>query len=169
MDNKFLYVMAHFDENTERKLKELQNSIISKGIKGRQNSDFPSHITLGTYKTDQELDVKSKVVDISKKLNKIPVSFDSIGIFAMNVLFIAPTASYDILDLHKEFDSNCSTSFNWVAHVTILHDEPDNIQKALSIIGDKFTPFSGYIESISLYEFYPNRFIFEGKLLAKEE
>lgn len=169
MDNKFLYVMAHFDDKTENILRELQYSIFSQGIVGKQTSNFPSHITLGTYEIDEEVELKDKIISISKKVNKIPVSFDSIGLFGMNVLFIAPSVSYDLLDLHKEFDNNCSTSFNWVPHVTMLHDELENIQKSLTILTNKFTPFSGFIESISLYEFFPSRFIVEETLLDREE
>ena len=165
MDDRFLYVMAQFDEDTERKLKELQNSIFSQGIVGTQTPNFPAHITLGTYEIDKEQEVKEKVIEISKKTCEMPVSFDSIGLFGMKVLFISPSVTYELLDLRKEFDINCSDSFNWVPHVTMLSDEAENIQKAIPILANKFTHFSGYIESISLYEFYPSRFIIEEKLI----
>lgn len=49
----------------------------------------------------------------------------------------------------------------------MLIDNPENIQKAIPIVADKFSTFTGYIESISLYKFFPTRFILEEKLLAK--
>ena len=48
----------------------------------------------------------------------------------------------------------------------MLIDNQDNIQKAIPIIANKFSTFTGYIESISLYEFFPSKFIIEEKLLT---
>jgi hypothetical protein len=39
------------------------------------------------------------------------------------------------------------------------------INKALPYVADNFKSFNGRIESISLYEFWPTRFILEEKLL----
>lgn len=165
MDGKFLYVMAHFDVATENKFKKLQSLLISNGFIGKQVSDFPHHVTLGSFEIDKEYDLVHKLKRICKITKKIPVAFNNIGLFGMKVLFISPSVSYELLDLHKEFDSDSANSFNWVPHVTILIDEQDNIQKALPIVSENFSTFNGYIESISIYEFYPSRFVLEEKLL----
>jgi hypothetical protein len=45
------------------------------------------------------------------------------------------------------------------AHATLLIDEPKNILAVLPKIAEKFTKISGKIKYISLYEFFPARFI----------
>lgn len=165
MESKFLYVMAHFDAETEKKFKEMHSLLLSKGCIKKQTPYFPSHITLGSFETNKESELVSKLKYLSKKTHKIPVSFNNIGLFKMDVLFIAPSVSYKLLDLHKEFDNNCANTFDWVPHVTVLIEDENAIEMALPLISQNFSAFSGYIESISIYEFSPSRFIAEEKLL----
>ncbi len=165
MEGKFLYVMAHFDIATENKFKKLQSLLISNGFIGKQVNDFPHHITLGSFEISKENDLVHKLKHICKIKKRIAVSFNNIGLFGMKILFISPSVSYELLDLHKEFDSDYANSFNWVPHITMLIDNQDNIQKALPIISKNFSTFNGYIESISIYEFTPSRFILQEKLL----
>lgn len=47
----------------------------------------------------------------------------------------------------------------------MLIDNQDNTKKAILIIANKFSTLSKYIESISLYEFFPSKLIIEEKLL----
>lgn len=47
----------------------------------------------------------------------------------------------------------------------MLIDDHKTILEALPFVVDNFKRFTGKIESISLYEFWPTRFISEKKLL----
>lgn len=47
----------------------------------------------------------------------------------------------------------------------MLIDIPNVIQRALPLLVENFKGFRGKIESISLYEFWPTRFIIEEKLI----
>lgn len=47
----------------------------------------------------------------------------------------------------------------------MLIDEHETILKAVPYVAENFKSFTGKIESISLYEFWPTRFILEKKLL----
>lgn len=166
MDNKFLCLMAQFDTETESKLKEIQNLLLEKGFIGEQTPNLPNHITLGTFKIDKEVELINKLITLCNNTSKIPISFSNIDLFGLKVLFISPSTSHELLNLNQKFDSNYPNSFNWVPHVTILIDNQDNIQRALPIVADNFSAFTGYIESISLYEFSPSKFIIEEKLLS---
>ena len=163
MNNKFLCLMAQFDIETENKLKEIQNLLREEGFIGEQSPNLPNHITLGIFKYDIRIELIDKLKNICKNTSIIPVSFNNIGLFGLEVLFISPSISHELLNLQQKFDSNYP---NWVAHVTMLIDNQDNIQKAIPIIANKFSTFTGYIESISLYEFFPSKFIIEEKLLT---
>ena len=166
MNNKFLCLMAQFDVETENKLKEIQNLLREEGFIGEQTPNLPNHITLGTFKSDTQIELIDKLKNICNNTSIIPVSFNNIGLFGLEVLFISPSISHELLNLQQKFDSNYPNSFNWVAHVTMLIDNQDNIQKAIPIIANKFSTFTGYIESISLYVFFPSKFIIEEKLLT---
>ncbi|WP_155484413.1 hypothetical protein [Paraclostridium sordellii] len=48
----------------------------------------------------------------------------------------------------------------------MLIDNQGNTKKAISIVINKFSNFTGYIESISSYEFVPSKFAFEEELLT---
>lgn len=48
----------------------------------------------------------------------------------------------------------------------MLIDNQDNTKKTISIFINKFSNFTGYIESIGLYEFVPSKFTFEENLLT---
>ncbi|RDY27321.1 2'-5' RNA ligase [Romboutsia weinsteinii] len=165
MEGKLLYVMAQYDEETEAKFNKIQKALYDAGFVGTQTPNFPKHITLGSFDLDKESELIDKVKEICSNTKKIKMSFDSMGLFGMEVLFIAPTVTHELLDLQENFNYNHQNNYNWVAHTTLLVDNPEVIQKSLPIVAQNFSSFSGYIESISLYEFSPSRFILEEKLL----
>lgn len=164
MNKKFLCLMAQFDIETENKLKEIQNLLREEGFIGEQTLNLPNHITLGTFKADTKIELIDKLKTICSNTSRIPISFNNIGLFGLKVLFISPSISHELLNLQQKFDSNYNNSFNWVPHVTMLIDNQYNIQKSIPIVVNKFSTFTGYIESISLYEFFPSKFIIEEKL-----
>jgi hypothetical protein len=46
MKDKFLCVMAGYDDNTENKLSDIQNKLYEKGFVGNHTKNLPQHITL---------------------------------------------------------------------------------------------------------------------------
>lgn len=64
----------------------------------------------------------------------------------------------------KEIQKLVSNGLGWTAHTTMLIDNHKNILKALPYVAKNFNSFIGKIESISLYEFWPTRFILEENL-----
>jgi hypothetical protein len=66
--------------------------------------------------------------------------------------------------LQEHFNDNYDDRLGWTAHTTILIDDSKIIQRALPYVAENFNSFTGRIESISLYEFWPTRFILEEKL-----
>ena len=165
MKDKFLCVMAQYDEETERKLNKIQRALTQAGFVGRQTPDLPNHITLGTFELDKESELKKQLEEVCSNTKKIQTVFGNIGLFGLEVLFIAPSVSHELLDLQHKFNNRYAYGSSWTAHTTMLIDEPGVIQKALPIVAENFSPFSGYIESVSLYEFWPTRFITEEKLI----
>ncbi|MBL4936969.1 2'-5' RNA ligase [Clostridium sp. YIM B02515] len=165
MKDKFLCVMAHYDKETELRLKKIQNLLLDNGFVGKQTANIPYHITLGSFNVSQEQLVKEKVKKASKEFHGFNVKLNNIGLFGLDVLFIAPSVNYELLNLQQYFDNNYADELEWTAHTTILIDDRKTIQSALPYVADDFNSFTGKIESISLYEFWPSRFILKENLL----
>ena len=83
MAEKYLYVMAGFDAETEAKLAELQNLLYENGFTGTQTKGIPFHLSLGSRPADEEneewlLEIIHEVAEISFDFT---VTFNHIGIF----------------------------------------------------------------------------------------
>jgi 2'-5' RNA ligase len=102
---------------------------------------------------------------VSQQFYSFDIRLSNIGLFGLDVLFIAPSVNHQLLDLQQCFNNDYADGFGWTAHTTMLIDDKEIIQKALPYVANKFRSFTGRIESISLYEFWPTRFILEKKLL----
>jgi hypothetical protein len=120
----------------------------------------PYHITLCSYSLDNENYLISFLEDINHKFAQINVSFSGIGLFGLNVLFVNPNMSKKLAELYDYAKEKSLHSDNdLAAHITLLMDEPENSFKVLPKIAGKFSAFSGKIKYLSLYEFFPIRFI----------
>lgn len=167
MKDRFLCVMAQFDKETELRLKEIQRGLFDNGFRGKQTPNLPSHISLGTFDISKEEEIKEKVRMVSKNFNSFDIKLSNIGLFGLEVLFIAPAVNQELLRLQGNFNNNYANEFGWTAHTTLLIDDSKAILKALPFVASNFNSFNGRIESISLYEFWPTRFILECKLANK--
>lgn len=165
MKDKFLCVLAQYDMETEQRLKEIQKLLKSNGFTGKQTPDLPNHITLGSFDTSQEVLIKEKVKMASEKFHKFDIQLSNIGLFGLDVLFVAPSVNHELLDLQQYFNHDSADGLGWTAHTTMLIDDHKTILEALPLVADNFKSFTGKIESISLYEFWPTRFISEKELL----
>lgn len=165
MKDKFICVMAQYDAKTELKLKEIQTLLSNKGFVGKQTPNLPYHITLGSFDISQEKLIKEKVKTVSKEFHSFNIKLNNIGLFGLDVLFIAPSVNHELLDLQKHFNNDYDDRLGWTAHTTMLIDNHETILKALPYVANNFKSFTGKIESISLYEFWPTRFILEEKFL----
>lgn len=166
MDNKFLCVMATFDEKTNAKFELIKKQLKDTNI---ESLTLPPHITLGAYVGVDETELCNWLHTLCNTTKRIKVNFNHMGLFSLNVSFLAPQVSNQLLSFHKKlherYDDCCGEigydytieSNNWVPHATILINEPEVVLKALPIINDNFKPFTGEIVSLSLCEFYPMR------------
>lgn len=161
MENKALYILAGYDDPTERRLAGIQDNLYSQGFIGTHTKNIPQHITLGSFPLDQETRLVDLVRKIAKTTAPFTVAFNHIGIFAGGkVLFIAPDISRALLELKERF----GPSRGWAPHTTMLIDEPEIILKALPEVIKSFSAFEGTVSSLHLYEFFPTRHILSVKL-----
>ena len=156
MSNKALYIMAGYDDKTEKYLANIQNKLYENGFIGTHTKNLPQHITLGSFPIDKEDELKNLLQELSKQINPFEITFNHIGIFGgSNVLFVAPDPNYELIELKERFGDN----YNWTPHTTMLIDNPDTIFKALPLVMNEFSAFDGKVTSLHLYEFFPTRHI----------
>lgn len=166
MENKFLCLMAGYDDDTEIHLAGIQKKLYAAGLTGQHTKHIPQHITLQTYPTEQEGEVVQMVQNIAAETKAFEVCFSHIGIFSGGkVLFIAPDKDSDLIALKEKF----GPSFDWTPHTTMLIDEPENIQTAVPLVMKEFSSFNGKVTCLHLYEFWPTRHILTVNLGEKDD
>ena len=108
---------------------------------------------------EDEVEVIRRAHDAAKAMNAFTIRMASMGLFGLNVLFIAPAVKQQLLDLLHAVVPGGGTAdeFPWVAHTTLLMDEPKVIHRAIPVAVKNFEPFRATIESIGIYEFSPER------------
>lgn len=160
MSDKFLCLMATFDEATAEHMKVIGHQLQGAGFSGNQRKGLPYHITLATYEVDQEDLLINHLTALSKETPCIELDINHIGLFGLEVLFLAPDVTSDLLDLHVSVSQNSKVSDRgWTPHATLLIDEQANITKALPLVAEAFKPMKAKITGLSLYEFSPARHI----------
>jgi 2'-5' RNA ligase len=159
LEDRHLYVVAQFDAETDKKLNSLYLSLVNEGFTGTQTKGIPYHITLGTFAVEDEVEAIRRAHEAAGSLRAFTLRLSYLGLFGMNVLFIAPTVKRELLDLLHAVVPGGGTAdeYPWVAHTTLLMDEPEAIHRAIPVAARNFTPFRATVESIGIYEFFPER------------
>lgn len=166
MEEPRIYLIAQFDEGANQKLAGLYDKLAGAGLIGGQTKDIPYHFTLGNFAPQCADQVLKRVQAVCLNAKAFDINLSYVGLFGLNVLFIAPSMNIDLLNLYKELvpGESINGCHKWVAHATVLMDNPENISAALPIVARSFSPFSARIESIGVYEFFPRKFIADCKL-----
>ena len=165
MKEKSLYLLAQFDKETQEILTASYDILQKNGFVGIQTKNIPYHFTLGKKHIACEKQLIEDLDKICENTVCIDIHLSHIGLFGLDVLFIAPDMNFELLTFQQKFFPHCGNgAYNWTAHASLLLDEPEKILKALPIVAKNFKPFKARIESIGLYEFFPMRFIKECSL-----
>jgi 2'-5' RNA ligase len=152
--------VAELDDNTQDMIKKFEKIILENGLIGKQTKDIPYHITLGRYSVENEDYLKDLLDKITCEFNAIDVSYSGFGLFGLNVLYLNPCMNIKLIELYNFVKEKSLLNNDFAAHTTLLIDDPENIVKILpefaKAINNKIT---GKINQVSLYEFFPIRFI----------
>ena len=163
---KKLYLLAELDNASQLEIKEIEKIIIENGFIGKQTKDIPYHITLCSFPLEMENRLKDLMENLCKKFKKININFTSLGLFGLKVLFMNPNMNIELIEMYNYLKENSfEKDYDLSAHTTLIIDEPENIIKILPKIVEKYKGLNGKIKYISLYEFFPVRFIKRAELL----
>lgn len=159
-DEKFLCVLAGYDDRTEQRLAAMQNSLYEAGFSGTQTRDIPMHITMGTFAVEEEQSLSERLRRVAADTGPFFVHLSHVGMFGgSRVLFAAPDCSRELLALRERFSDSRPFPPVWVPHTTMLIDRPETVYRALPVLMEAFEPVIGKITCLHLYEFFPSRHI----------
>ncbi|MDE6659498.1 MAG: hypothetical protein K2K01_05240 [Eubacterium sp.] len=157
--DKFLTVFAVLDDVAQRELKTLQDRVLSLGYSGTQTMDIPFHISLGSFKVEDERELKVKIKEVCSQKYEFEINLNKVNHFNNRVLFIEPEENIKLNCLHDLFDSNFADGFPWHAHVTIFCGSENQVMETKKCLNDIFKPIKAKITGIQMGEFFPTRMI----------
>ncbi len=120
MKEKFITVMAVFDEETQKIMHSMQERFIERFGRGTQTMDIPFHISLGSFQPDMAVELTRRVIDAAKRLSPFEVEFVGLGHFGNKVIFLQPEVNDRLRTIHDLFDGNYADGFGWHAHATLF-------------------------------------------------
>lgn len=161
MAGKMLYVLAGYDQATQGRLAGMQDKLYAKGFCGEHTRGIPMHVTLGSFPVEGEDALIARLKETASICSAFDVTFHHIGIFSgSKVLFVAPDCNPELLALKERFGGGSG----WTPHTTMLIDAPEAILRAVPIMLEEFSAFSGQVTTLHLYEFWPTRHILSAPL-----
>ena len=154
---KFITVMAIFDDHTQEVFQRVQESFETAYGTDTKTKDIPFHITLGSYSVEDTDEIVSRITAVASQTRTIDVKFVGVNHFGNIVRYMEPEISDELLNLHKHFDSDYANGFSgWVPHATIYrHSEPTEIELSEEITQRLNLISNPKIVGIELGEFFP--------------
>lgn len=162
------YVVAFFDDETNYKFKKINVALNNNNIK---TIDLEPHITLAAYSEIEKNVLVDWISKICENEKSFEVNFNHIGMFGLDVVFLAPRISEELMvfykKIHSKYDELCGKegynysllSSNWIPHSTVVMGSKNDVLKSIPIIGERFEPFFGKINKIAIYEYSENKIV----------
>ena len=94
MTDKALYILAGYDDETEKYLAGIQKKLYEQGFTGVHTKNIPQHITMGSFPAEMENELTALLKKLSEEETAFEDTFNHVGIFGGGKgLFIAPDAN----------------------------------------------------------------------------
>ena len=162
MEEKRLYLVGTLDAAAERSLDALVGVLIRLGLCQNPPLGIPFHITLASLAITDEAEALRRARAVCARTPPFPIRLNNIGLFGLKVLFVAPAVNRELLALHDALAPGepAEGAHTYAPHVTLLMDEPaGHVQKATLYAAEAFAPMDAWVESVSVYEYPPARFL----------
>lgn len=168
-------IELYFDEESKKKVDQIRNQLefnsinIDKGTK--------PHISLAIYEDIPIERFKEDLQMFSNELKPFDITLSSVGMFVTQepVIYLAPTVTKELLDIHEKFHiffekyNNQTWDYylpgKWVPHCTLAMNLNDKmVNKTIDICRNSQLPINVKINWIGILEFKPNKQLIEYKL-----
>jgi 2'-5' RNA ligase len=124
------------------------------------------HVTLGIWDTLDHADAEAELSRFAAETAPIRLTLASVGLFPAVAVFLAPTVTVELLDLHAAFHRRFNRfgrgpwdhyrEAAWVPHCTLATDlEPGQFGSALAIAGRAPLPLESRLVEVGIVEFRP--------------
>ena len=175
-------IELYFDSEMEKKIFDFRDSIYHLGLDPvlGKLGDKP-HVSLAVFPETNTAHLQQISAAFSKMIHPFPVQLDSIGVFptTKNVLYLTPIPSLQLLQVHRQFhklledEQIASNPYYlpdyWMPHCTIeLNLSDSQLNLALSLCKQHFTPIRGMFASLGLISFRPIVYINEYPLSTQD-
>lgn len=155
--DKFITVMAIFDDETQERMQNIQYEFEQLYGMDTKTKGIPFHITLGSYAPEETEKIISRIISVTKQTGSFDVKFKGLSHFGNLVRFLEPDISTSLIGLHEYFDSDYANGFKgWMPHATLYrHSEPKEIELTKQIEEKINGLTNSKIIGIELGEFFP--------------
>jgi 2'-5' RNA ligase len=154
------------DPESAAAVRRAWRELAAAGIGYVAGSGARPHVTLGIWDTIDHTSAEAVVTQFAAETAPIRLRVASVGLFPGVAVFLAPTVTADLLDLHaglhRRFDRLGRGSWDhyrqgtWVPHCTLATDmEPDQFADALAIAGRVPLPLECRLVEVGIVEFRP--------------
>jgi 2'-5' RNA ligase len=172
-------VVLFFDAVTEATIRRL-GALVANGMQADLFvGDLRPHVSLGVCETLVPDGFRSDFMAFAAATRPLDFTLSSVGVFPngeMNVLFLAPIVTGDLLGLHASFHAifaKYAASLqayylpgNWVPHCTLALNLPgDRVAAAVDTsMRAAGLPIAGRFESVGLIQFLPATDVYTAQL-----
>ncbi|XP_058115428.1 uncharacterized protein LOC131258258 [Magnolia sinica] len=167
-------VELYFDPALENQVLKAWNVLARRQISTQLiEMESRPHITLLSSPLLDPPKLQSLIKNFASKQEPLPLTLSSVGAFPSddNVLFLSPTPSVALLQLHSQLCDVLRREGveigeeyrpdTWVPHCSVAQEVPRNrMAEAFCILRDLKLPVSGYAMDVGLVEFSPVRELF---------
>jgi 2'-5' RNA ligase len=136
------------------------------GIESAARSGARPHVSLGIWEALHHEGAAPELARFAAETRPIPLTFTSVGLFPGAAIFLAPTVTAELLELHagfhRRFGGFGQRSWeyywpgHWVPHCTLAMDlETRQCDRVLTIAGRAPLPLPGRLVEVGIVEFRP--------------
>lgn len=159
-------ICLFFDVEVEARIRHLWKELADKGISSEMpDADWRPHITVSGCREVSIEEYASALQQFAERTASVNVVLSSVGYFSGNhhTLFLAPTITQVLLELHTEHDQlvraysqNLSPYYapdQWVPHCTLaLNLTTEGLQAAVEESAGFNLPITGRLEKIGIVQ-----------------
>ena len=138
------------------------------GIRFMSDSGAEPHVTLGVWETMDVGRCIPEIVALAAATAPVPLTFIEVRTFGANVVYLAPTPSARLVDLHQWVQARVGALAVgewphyardvWVPHCTLAMELGSSvIETALGLATTMTLPLTGYGDRVAIVEFRPVR------------
>jgi len=154
------------DPDSAAVVRRIWRELADAGIEYMAGSGARPHVSFGIWESLDRDRAEAELTRFAAETSPIRVTFASVGLFPRVAVFLAATATADLLDLHAGFHSRFFQLGQapwehyrpgvWVPHCTLAIDlEPDRFGDALAIAGRLALPLEARLIEVGIVEFRP--------------